>query len=95
MAPEASGFTRQFEPVAPMLAREMPVQAAARQMAITGYYVGQALERTDLVELKAVAFNATASKRGHISSTQSESSGRRCSPPPGKTRKQSAVSKMS
>ncbi|WP_035186321.1 ISL3 family transposase, partial [Acidiphilium sp. JA12-A1] len=72
-AREGSGFTLLFEQVALMLAREMPVQAAARQMAITdqrlwriiGHYVGQALDRLDLAELRAVAFDETASKRGH------------------------------
>src|SRR3546814_4241906 len=56
-----------------MLAREMPVLAAAREMGITdqrlwriiGHYVGAALERLDLADLKAVAFDETASKRGH------------------------------
>lgn len=72
-AREGSGFTLLFEQVALMLAREMPVKAAARQMAITdhrlwriiGHYVGQALERLDLADVKAVAFDETASKRGH------------------------------
>lgn len=72
-AREGSGFTLLFEQVALMLAREMPVQAAARQMAITdqrlwriiGHYVGQALDRLDLADVKAVAFDETASKRGH------------------------------
>ncbi|CCG07410.1 Transposase, IS204/IS1001/IS1096/IS1165 family protein [Pararhodospirillum photometricum DSM 122] len=72
-AREGSGFTLLFEEVALMLAREMPVQAAARQMAITdqrlwriiGHYVGQALGRLDLAGAKAVAFDETASKRGH------------------------------
>lgn len=72
-ARDGSGFTLLFEQVALMLVREMPVQAAARQMAITdqrlwrivGHYVGQALERLELAEVTAVAFDETASKRGH------------------------------
>src|SRR3546814_20466239 len=32
---------------------------------IIGHYVGAALERLDLADLKAVAFDETASKRGH------------------------------
>ncbi|OYX89747.1 MAG: ISL3 family transposase, partial [Novosphingobium sp. 35-62-5] len=72
-AREGSGFTLLFEQAALMLAREMPVLAAAREMAITdqrlwriiGHYVGTALERLDLADLKAVAFDETASKRGH------------------------------
>lgn len=72
-AREGSGFTLLFEQAALMLAREMPVRAAAREMAITdqrlwriiGHYVGTALERLDLADLKAVAFDETASKRGH------------------------------
>lgn len=55
-AREGSGFTLLFEQVALMLAREMSVQAAARQMGITdqrlwrivGHYVARALERLDL-----------------------------------------------
>lgn len=71
-AREGSGFTLLFEQVALMLAREMPVQTAARQMAITdqrlwriiGHYVGRALDRLDLAEVAGVAFDETASKRG-------------------------------
>src|SRR3546814_6094977 len=72
-AREGSGFTLLFEQAALMLAREMPVLAAAREMGITdqrlwriiGHYVGAALERLDLADLKAVAFDETASQRGH------------------------------
>jgi len=72
-AREGSGFTLLFEQAALMLAREMPVLAAAREMAITDqrlwriieHYVGAALARLDLADLKAVAFDETASKRGH------------------------------
>jgi transposase len=72
-AREGSGFTLLFEQVALMLAREMPVQAAAEQMAITDqrlwriirHYVGKAMAGLDLADLKAVAFDETASKRGH------------------------------
>src|SRR3546814_10349488 len=72
-AREGSGFTLLFEQAALMLAREMPVLAAAREMGITdqrlwriiGHYVGAALERRDLADLKAVAVDETASKRGH------------------------------
>src|SRR3546814_5462302 len=59
-AREGSGFTLLFEQAALMLAREMPVLAAAREMGITdqrlwriiGHYVGAALERLDLADLK-------------------------------------------
>jgi transposase len=72
-AREGSGFTLLFEQAALMLAREMPVLAAAREMAITDqrlwriieHYVGAALKRLDLADLKAIAFDETASKRGH------------------------------
>ncbi len=56
-----------------MLAREMPVLAAARIMGITDtrlwriveHYVGQAVARLDLGRVKAVGLDETASKRGH------------------------------
>jgi transposase len=72
-AREGSSFTLLFEQVALMLVREMPVLAAARQIGITdkrlwrivAYYVGEALGRLDLSTLEAVAFDETASKRGH------------------------------
>jgi transposase len=72
-ARESSGFTLLFEQAALMLIREMPVLAAARIMEVTDkrlwriveHYVGQALSRLDLKSLKAVAFDETASKRGH------------------------------
>lgn len=72
-ARDGSGFTLLFEQAALMLSREMPVQVAAAQMGITDqrlwriirHYVGQALDRLDLGDLKAVAFDETASKKGH------------------------------
>ncbi len=72
-AREGSGFTLLFEQVALALVREMPVQAAARHMEVTdqrlwrviNHYVGRALERLDLAEVRAVGFDETASKRGH------------------------------
>lgn len=72
-AREGSAFTLLFEQVALMLVREMPVLAAARQVGITDkrlwriidHYVEQALKRLDLATLKAIAFDETASKRGH------------------------------
>ena len=56
-----------------ILAREMPVLAAARIIGITDqrlwriieHYVGQAVARLDLGRLKAVGLDETASKRGH------------------------------
>jgi transposase len=72
-AREGSGFTLLFEQVALALVREMPVQAAARHMEVTdhrlwrviSHYVGRALERLDLADVRAVGFDETASKRGH------------------------------
>jgi transposase len=72
-AREGSRFTLLFEQVALILVREMPVLAAARQIGITdkrlwriiSHYVEQALGRLDLSSLEAVAFDETASKRGH------------------------------
>jgi transposase len=72
-AREGSGFTLLFEQVAMALVREMPVQAAARHMEVTdhrlwrviSHYVGRALERLDLADVRAVGFDETASKRGH------------------------------
>jgi transposase len=72
-ARETSRFTLLFEQAAMMLAREMPVLAAARIIAITDqrlwriieHYVGQAVARLDLARLKALGLDETASKRGH------------------------------
>lgn len=72
-AREGSGFTLLFEQAALVLAREMPVLAVARELGITdqrlwriiGHYVGAAVARLDLAGLRAVAFDETASKRGH------------------------------
>ena len=70
---EGSRFTLLFEQAAVILAREMPVLAAARIIGITDqrlwriieHYVGQAVARLDLGRLKAVGLDETASKRGH------------------------------
>jgi len=67
-----SHFTLLFEQVALSLVREMPVNAAARQMGVTdkrlwrvvNHYVGRALERIDLSEVRAIALDETAAKRG-------------------------------
>ncbi len=72
-AREGSRFTLLFEQAAMLLAREMPVLAAARIIGITDHrlwrivehYVGQAVARLDLGGLKAVGLDETASKRGH------------------------------
>jgi transposase len=72
-AREGSRFTLLFEQAAVILAREMPVLAAARIVGITDqrlwriieHYVGQAVARLDLGRLKAVGLDETASKRGH------------------------------
>ena len=66
-------FTLLFEQAAVILAREMPVLAAARIIGITDqrlwriieHYVGQAVAGLDLGRLKAVGLDETASKRGH------------------------------
>lgn len=78
-ARDGSGFTLLFEQVALMLAREMPVQAAARQMAITdqrlwriiGHYVGQALDRLFAPRMKALLLRAfaIARRRRHLAET--------------------------
>jgi transposase len=68
-----SRFTLLFEQAALALAREMPVEAAARQMEITDkrlwrvvqFYVHQAVARMDLSPVRAVAFDETAARRGH------------------------------
>jgi transposase len=72
-AREGSRFTLLFEQAAMLLAREMPVLAAARIIGITDqrlwriveHYVGQAVARLDLTRLRAVGLDETASKRGH------------------------------
>lgn len=72
-AREGSGFTLLFEHAAMVLVREMPVLAAARFMDITDkrlwrivkHYVSRAVNGLDLSRLTAIAFDETASKRGH------------------------------
>jgi transposase len=72
-AREGSRFTLLFEQAAMLLAREMPVLAAARIIGITDqrlwriveHYVGQAVARFDLTRLRAIGLDETASKRGH------------------------------
>lgn len=71
-ARKGSSFTLLFEQAALTLVREMPVNAAARIIAITDkrlwrivqHYVGKAIARFDLSSLKAVGLDETASKRG-------------------------------
>ena len=68
-----SRFTLLFEQAALVLAREMPVLAAARFIGITDkrlwriveHYVRQAVAGLDLRGLRAVGLDETASKRGH------------------------------
>jgi transposase len=68
-----SRFTLLFEQAALVLAREMPVLAAARFIGITDkrlwrivqHYVAQALATLDLRKLRAVGLDETAAKRGH------------------------------
>jgi len=68
-----SRFTLLFEQAALVLAREMPVLAAARFIGITDkrlwriveHYVRQAVTGLDLRGLRAVGLDETASKRGH------------------------------
>ena len=72
-ARDGSGFTLLFEQAAMTLVREMPVLAVARFIGITdkrlwrivGHYVAKALRDLDLSGLTALAFDETASKRGH------------------------------
>lgn len=72
-AREGSRFTLLFEQAAVILAREMPVLAAARIIGITDqrlwriieHYVGQAVARLDLARVSALGLDETASKRGH------------------------------
>jgi len=62
-----------FEQAAMLLVREMPVLAAARIIGVTDkrlwrvvrHYVTKAMSRLDLSQVKAVALDETASKRGH------------------------------
>lgn len=71
-ARKGSAFTLLFEQAALTLAREMPVSAAARIIEITDkrlwriveHYVAKAVAGFDLSQLKAVALDETASKRG-------------------------------
>lgn len=71
-AREGSHFTQLFEQVALSLVREMPVRAAARQMGVTdkrlwrvvAHYVERALSQIDLSEVRAIALDETAAKRG-------------------------------
>src|SRR5258705_7425236 len=68
-----SRFTLLFEQAALILAREMPVAAAARFMGITDkrlwrvlqHYVARAVDALDLGSVRAVGLDETASKRGH------------------------------
>ena len=68
-----SRFTLLFEQAALILAREMPVAAAARFMGITDkrlwrilqHYVAGAVGELDLGSVRAVGLDETASKRGH------------------------------
>ncbi len=72
-ARDGSGFTLLFEQAAMALVREMPVLAAARIIGITDkrlwriveHYVAKALRSLGLCTLVAIAFDETASKRGH------------------------------
>jgi len=71
-ARKGSAFTLLFEQAALMLAREMPVNAAARIIEITDkrlwriveHYVAKAVAAFDLSTVQAVALDETASKRG-------------------------------
>jgi len=68
-----SRFTLLFEQAALILAREMPVAAAARFVGITDkrlwrvlqHYVARAVAALDLGSVRAVGLDETASKRGH------------------------------
>lgn len=72
-ARKGSAFTLLFEQAALVLAREMPVNAAAciigttdkRLWRIIQHYVGQAVGDFDISNVKAVGLDETASKRGH------------------------------
>src|ERR1700694_2311799 len=68
-----SRFTLLFEQAGLILAREMPVAAAARFMGITDkrlwrilqHYVARAVGELDLGSVRAVGLDETASQRGH------------------------------
>ena len=68
-----SGFTLLFEALAMTLVTHMPVAAAARLIGVHDtrlwriiiHYVEAALARLDLADLRRVAIDETASKRGH------------------------------
>ncbi|CAO0822368.1 hypothetical protein DFAR_2980015 [Desulfarculales bacterium] len=70
---EGSRFTLLFEQAAMTLMREIPVLAVARIIGVSDtrlwrviqFYVAQALPKIDLGEVKAVALDGTASKRGY------------------------------
>jgi transposase len=72
-ARKGSKFTLLFEQAAMILAREMPVLAAARILEINDkrlwriirHYVNQAVKDLDLSGLQAVALDETKSRRGH------------------------------
>ena len=72
-ASEVSHFTLLFEQVAMTMLREMPVAVAARHMEVTDkrlwrvvfHYVGKAMARLDLRNLKALALDETKSRRRH------------------------------
>ena len=72
-ARKGSAFTLLFEQAALTLAREMPVNAAARIIGINDkrlwrivqHYVAQAVARFDLSAVQAIGLDETASKRGH------------------------------
>ena len=72
-ARKGSKFTLLFEQAALLLAREMPVLAAARILEIDDkrlwriikHYVNQAIKELDLSDLQAVALDETKSRRGH------------------------------
>jgi transposase len=71
-ARKGSAFTLLFEQAALTLAREMPVNAAARIIEITDkrlwriaeYYVAKAVAAFDLSSVQAVGLDETAAKRG-------------------------------
>ena len=68
-----SGFTLMFEALVMALAREMPVSAVAelvgehdtRLWRIVRHYVQEAHEKQDWSDLKAVAIDETATRKGH------------------------------
>jgi transposase len=72
-ARSGSGFTLLFEALVMTLAREMPVAAVAsvigehdtRVWRIIHHYVDKAREESDFSEVKKVAVDETASRRGH------------------------------